>query len=89
MCDPYAHFILTYFVILMHIVDMNIQAIIKEIGGPSHVARLLGISHSTVLRWKRIPDNRIIAFEAATGVPRELLRPDLFIRKSVKTRGKK
>lgn len=60
---------------------MDIRAIIKKAGGPARVARLLGFkSHTSVLRWEKVPDDRIIPLEAATGIPREELRPDLFKR---------
>lgn len=60
---------------------MTIRTIIDRAGGPAKVARLLGLkSHTAVLKWKKIPDRRIVALEAATGIPREELRPDLFKR---------
>jgi DNA-binding transcriptional regulator YdaS (Cro superfamily) len=30
------------------------------------------------MQWKRVPPTRVLAVEAATGVPKELLRPDLY-----------
>ncbi|MCG4273924.1 helix-turn-helix domain-containing protein [Acetobacter senegalensis] len=59
---------------------MSIRSIIKKAGGPSRVARLLGIHHSAVIRWENVPYERVIPLEAATGIPREELRPDLFKR---------
>lgn len=59
---------------------MSIKAIIKKAGGPSKVARLLGIHHSAVLRWQDVPYERVLELEAATGIPREELRPDFFKR---------
>jgi DNA-binding transcriptional regulator YdaS (Cro superfamily) len=47
------------------------------------IARELGINLSAVSRWfKRgqIPAERCAAVEAITGVPRHLLRPDLYIQ---------
>ena len=40
----------------------------------------LGVNKSTVLRWEqdRIPAERVIDVEKATGIPRAQLRPDLF-----------
>lgn len=40
----------------------------------------LGVNKSTVLRWEqdRIPAERVIDVERATGIPRAKLRPDLF-----------
>lgn len=42
------------------------------------MARALGISQPSVSNWKRVPSERVVAVEAATGVPREVLRPDLY-----------
>lgn len=64
---------------------MNIRTIIDRAGGPAKVARLLGLkSHTAVLKWKKIPDHRIVPLEEATGIPREELRPDLFKRTPMK-----
>ncbi len=65
---------------LMSQKDMSIRSIIKKAGGPSRVARLLGIHHSAVIRWENVPYERVLPLEAATGIPREELRPDLFKR---------
>lgn len=44
--------------------------------------RLLGISKVEMWRWetgkRRIPPEKVPAVEAITGVPRELLRPDVY-----------
>lgn len=44
--------------------------------------RLLGISKVEMWRWetgrRRIPPEKVPAVEAMTGVPRELLRPDVY-----------
>lgn len=69
---------------LMSQKGMSIRSIIKRAGGPSKVARLLGIHHSAVIRWDNIPYERVIPLEEATGIPREELRPDLFKRAPMK-----
>lgn len=50
----------------------------KANGGLVELARKLGISHQSFYSWTRIPAERVIAFEAASGVSREKLRPDLY-----------
>jgi DNA-binding transcriptional regulator YdaS (Cro superfamily) len=52
-----------------------------KVGGESALARALGIKVQSVQKWKKIPADRIIAVEQATGIPREQLRPDLYRKK--------
>jgi DNA-binding transcriptional regulator YdaS (Cro superfamily) len=51
---------------------------IRKAGGPSAVARLLGITHGAVLQWQRCPPHWVIPIEKATGIRREKLRPDIY-----------
>lgn len=47
-------------------------------GGTTALANKLGISKQAVSMWEKIPAERVIAIEAATGISREELRPDLY-----------
>jgi TorA maturation chaperone TorD len=58
--------------------DSGLDEAIKAAGGVGALARQIGISQPSVSNWARIPSERVIAVEAATGVSREILRPDLF-----------
>jgi DNA-binding transcriptional regulator YdaS (Cro superfamily) len=49
-----------------------------KVGGESALARALGIKVQSVQKWKKIPAERVVAVEQATGIPREQLRPDIF-----------
>ena len=42
------------------------------------LARLLGITHNSIMQWRRVPAARIIQIEAITGVPRDVLRPEFY-----------
>lgn len=58
-----------------------ISEAIAAAGGVTRLAERLGLAHPSVLRWQRsgkVPAERVAAVEAATGVPRHRLRPDLF-----------
>ena len=56
-----------------------LAAAINAAGSAAELARRLGISPEAVCQWKgKVPVNRVIAVEAATGVLREHLRPDVF-----------
>ena len=56
-----------------------IEKAIKAAGGLSALSRELGIDRAGIRRWEAIPAKWIIQIEHATGVPREELRPDLYL----------
>jgi DNA-binding transcriptional regulator YdaS (Cro superfamily) len=53
------------------------KAVVK---GSSALARLLPgiISPQAISQWKRVPAERVLDVERATGVPRDELRPDIY-----------
>lgn len=51
----------------------------NRVGGMTALARSVGLSRSAIYQWKtRVPAERVITIEAATGISRERLRPDLY-----------
>lgn len=58
--------------------DPGLEEAISAVGGVSELARRLGISQPSVSNWNRVPADRVLSVEAATGVARVVLRPDLF-----------
>ncbi|WP_446739759.1 YdaS family helix-turn-helix protein [Pseudomonas sp. YL2] len=59
----------------------------KAAGGQSALARVLGCTPQNVQRWcatGRVPAERVIPVEQATGVSRHDLRPDLYPDESSK-----
>ena len=58
--------------------DTGLQEAIRAVGGVSELARRIGISQPSVSNWDRIPAERVLMIESATGVNRAILRPDLF-----------
>lgn len=58
--------------------DPGLHAAIEATGGVTELARRIGIAQPSVSNWDRIPADRILAVETATGVPRMRLRPDLY-----------
>lgn len=51
---------------------------IRAAGGVTELARRIGISQPSVSNWSRVPAERVLAVEAATGIARSILRPDLY-----------
>jgi TorA maturation chaperone TorD len=62
----------------MHMRDRGLDQAIRAAGGITELARRIGISQPSVSNWERIPAGRVLSVEAATGVARSVLRPDLF-----------
>jgi len=58
--------------------DDGLDRAIGAAGGVGELARKIGISQPSVSNWNKVPAQRVIAVEAATGVPRNDLRPDLY-----------
>jgi TorA maturation chaperone TorD len=58
--------------------DAGLDEAIRVAGGVGALARKIGISQPSVSNWARVPAERVIAVEAATGVSRAVLRPDLY-----------
>lgn len=50
----------------------------EKAGGVVSLARELGIKHTSMYSWKRVPAERVLDIERVSGVSRKDLRPDLF-----------
>jgi len=58
--------------------DPGLSEAIRAAGGVSELARQIGISQPSVSNWIRVPAERVVSVETATGVDRAVLRPDLY-----------
>lgn len=56
----------------------TVRRAIEAAGGPTALARQLGIKSPSLYSWTKIPAERVGAVHEATGIPREELRPDLY-----------
>lgn len=55
-----------------------IQLAADKVGGIVQLSLRLGLSRGAVSQWRRIPAERVLAVEQLTGVPKEILRPDIY-----------
>jgi Uncharacterized protein conserved in bacteria, prophage-related len=58
-------------------VDEGLKRALVAIGGYGALARALGITKGAVWQWRQVPPRHVITIERLTGIPREVLRPDL------------
>src|SRR6202022_2125374 len=58
--------------------DQGLEEAVRAVGGITELARRIGISQPSVSNWSRVPAERVLSVEAATGIARALLRPDLY-----------
>jgi DNA-binding transcriptional regulator YdaS (Cro superfamily) len=59
----------------------NVAEIIEQGGGCTQVARKLNLPLQTVHSWglrNKVPAERVLEIERATGVPRHDIRPDIY-----------
>ena len=63
--------------------DAGLERAIDAAGGVAQLARKIGIAQPSVSNWNRVPAQRVIAVEGATGVSRKVLRPDLYSEPAV------
>jgi DNA-binding transcriptional regulator YdaS (Cro superfamily) len=45
----------------------------------AQLAKELGMTRSAVHQWERVPAERVVEVSRITGIPREALRPDLYV----------
>jgi Uncharacterized protein conserved in bacteria, prophage-related len=59
-----------------------LEQAIDKAGSQTAFAALCGVSQAAVWKWlqtaKRLPAEYVLTVEAATGIPRHLLRPDIY-----------
>lgn len=50
----------------------------KAAGGGSALARAVGVSPAAISQWRWVPVMQVLTVERATGIPRHVLRPDVY-----------
>ena len=62
--------------------DQGLQEAIRAAGGVTELARRIDIAQPSISKWARVPAERVLSVEAATGVSRTVLRPDIYREQS-------
>ena len=55
-----------------------VKLAVKEAGGTAALARALKIRSQAVSQWTRIPAAQVLQVEKLSGIPRHVLRSDLY-----------
>ncbi len=64
--------------IVLPMSEAALKIAIEKAGGHAKLGRALGISGAAISQWSQCPPLRVLAVEAASGVSRHELRPDLY-----------
>lgn len=59
-------------------VDEGMRRAIEAAGSEAELARRIGVSRQAIPQFKRCPPKRVAQISEATGVPKHVLRPDLY-----------
>ncbi len=54
-----------------------LRSVLEKVGGPTVLAKYLGISASAVTQWHDVPGRHLLRASALSGIPPEKIRPDL------------
>jgi len=58
--------------------DPGLEAAIRAAGGTMKLARALGITHNAISVWVQVPVKRVRDVARLTGIPKHVLRPDIY-----------
>lgn len=58
--------------------ETGMAAVELKVKSKAWLARQLGISRGAIAQWDRVPAERLGEVAKATGLPPEVIRPDLF-----------
>jgi DNA-binding transcriptional regulator YdaS (Cro superfamily) len=59
-----------------------INVVASKLGGIVKMSEALGLSRGAASQWREIPIDHVARIEKLTGIPREVLRPDIFRREA-------
>jgi DNA-binding transcriptional regulator YdaS (Cro superfamily) len=56
----------------------GVEALRASIKSMAALAREIGVQRSAIQKWTKVPAERVAAVSKATGIPPQILRPDLY-----------
>ena len=56
----------------------DFRTALKTNGGVNALAAGIGVSHQAISQWRMVPPRRVLAVEAAWGISRHVIRPDIY-----------
>ena len=59
-------------------VKRGLELALARTNGAYGLAKAISVSYQAVQKWRKVPAERVHDVERASGVPRHLLRPDLY-----------
>lgn len=72
----------------MHTMREAAEVAVEAAGGGAALARALNLkSRQAVYQWSRVPAEHVLKVEKITGMPRHVLRPDLYPAPEVAAEG--
>lgn len=60
--------------------DAGLVCAIRAVGRAKMLAAAVGVTEQAVSQWTRCPAGRVLQVESISGIPRHVLRPDLYPR---------
>lgn len=58
--------------------DLVLPEIFRRVGSQNALAKKLGITRQAVCAWEKVPMRWIKTISEMTGIPRKLIRPDIY-----------
>jgi len=56
----------------------TLEQVLQHYGHVNAMSRAFGLSRQAISRWDRVPMKHLARISAETGIPRQILRPELY-----------
>lgn len=58
--------------------DPGLKKVIEAVGTQEELAQKLRVTKQAVSQWQKVPPIRVLEVEKISGIPRHIIRPDLY-----------